>query len=1028
MAWPWRKAMSIAVSTAVLAAGLVALAVQPAEASTPEANEPSCLVINAQDELVAANKCGPDLVIPARVKTIKSYALPVRGSISFEANSQLTHIESLGFLLITNDPVTIVLPPNVIQFDDYAIALDTGQTIYLSSNPGLVGSSQIVGASYSLFQPRGSTFVGINWIRKLRPYQIDCNLLSGDREFVAEQNVILELHNCKDPRNPNEVGVPESFGFALNLGLNETATLESLDETRRATVHLHRVPGNGGTRLSTSQVMTGGAFSTGVFGAGWIAPLGAEMTCAQVGGGALPSGVELTPDCKVQSADASSLTSSNTDIVVRWRASPGVANSVEVAAGKELPAQDADVEGTVTVRVGLMKASELSPVDLCKKRINLATFSGGTEDWLNAYVAFNSLPAAEREYIPASPGIRAAKTIDQYENGSESWDAVSAAVSDFAVSAPINAPFLDSLRTRQAVQKVRNSLESYRVSGFQPDAVRREILNLRPSATKDSILKTFLEIAGLKGIPQTSTKQNETTIEYSNPYLVQRFTVPDGVSIISIEMLGAQGSAGDDMAIGRSQSTGFFGKVSGQVSVSPGDELQIGIGEMGQPATPGCYTGIFYEQDDPKIARGGSNPFGGYGGGDGAGPSRLNCATYGGAGGAATVVKILHRDSSKNETILVAAGSAGSAGSASSEGPGGSSTLIENPSYRQTSGQNAEDTWLSLLLAGNPEFDLGGGAAGGGGGAQGGAAGHLDIFIPCYGWCVNAASSGTNSTAGLTDLTAGYVPYTYIYGPSANGKVSISYVTPPAAPTPPVSYPAPSDGPTGGSTNPAESPSISPSPTPNPTSPEPVTAPDAPTGVIAKPFWKGAEVSWKAPTKDGASPITGYQVTASTGQICQTDKLTCRLTGLKPGQLLRLTVKAKNVVGFSAPAQLQGVKVFIPLSLNLWQLKPNSAGLSSNLSNPKLLKPKLLKPAQLRTLCAMLNQDTAGFILTIRLARNASKLSGSIMQAHLATETSALKAQLKRAGLLGKVKIQSAVMPPDSKAKRPSVILVVRKP
>ena len=148
------------------------------------------------------------------------------------------------------------------------------------------------------------------------------------------------------------------------------------------------------------------------------------------------------------------------------------------------------------------------------------------------------------------------------------------------------------------------------------------------------------------------------------------------------------------------------------------------------------------------------------------------------------------------------------------------------------------------------------------------------------------------------------------------------------------------------------------------------------------------------------------------------DKLTCRLTGLKPGQLLHLTVKAKNAVGFSAPAQLQGAKVFIPLSLNLWQVKWFSV----------VPKPKLMNPGQLANLRAMVDQDQGGFTINVRLARNASKLSMDALRTLLAGETKAIKAQLRAAGLLSKVTLLTSIQPPNSGAKRPSVILVVRKP
>jgi hypothetical protein len=115
---------------------------------------------------------------------------------------------------------------------------------------------------------------------------------------------------------------------------------------------------------------------------------------------------------------------------------------------------------------------------------------------------------------------------------------------------------------------------------------------------------------------------------------------------------------------------------------------------------------------------------------------------------------------------------------------------------------------------------------------------------------------------------------------------------------------------------------------------------------------------------------------------------------------------------------LQGAKMFIPLSINLWQVKFSR-------STPIA---KTMNRSQLSSLERMLSQDTGGFVVNVRLARNASKLSASAVQNLLLTEVKALKAQLRGAALLGKVKFVTYIQGPNSAAKRPSVILVIRKP
>ena len=154
------------------------------------------------------------------------------------------------------------------------------------------------------------------------------------------------------------------------------------------------------------------------------------------------------------------------------------------------------------------------------------------------------------------------------------------------------------------------------------------------------------------------------------------------------------------------------------------------------------------------------------------------------------------------------------------------------------------------------------------------------------------------------------------------------------------------------------------------------------------------------------------------GQKCTSTRLTCKLNGLEPGQLLELSVRAKNSIGFGPAAKLGGNKIFIPLSINLWQVKLSG---STHL-------PKLMNPGQLEKLKTMLQQDTGGFVLNLRLARNASKLSPTALTSLMLAEVKALKSQLSSAGLLGKVKIQTTIQPPNTKAAKPSFILLISKP
>jgi hypothetical protein len=87
-----------------------------------------------------------------------------------------------------------------------------------------------------------------------------------------------------------------------------------------------------------------------------------------------------------------------------------------------------------------------------------------------------------------------------------------------------------------------------------------------------------------------------------------------------------------------------------------------------------------------------------------------------------------------------------------------------------------------------------------------------------------------------------------------------------------------------------------------------------------------------------------------------------------------------------------------------------------------------MNPGQLERLQAMLQKDSGGFVLNLRLARNASQLSPTALTSLMLAEVKALKSQLSSAGLLGKVKIQTTIQPPNTKAAKPSFILLISKP
>jgi hypothetical protein len=134
------------------------------------------------------------------------------------------------------------------------------------------------------------------------------------------------------------------------------------------------------------------------------------------------------------------------------------------------------------------------------------------------------------------------------------------------------------------------------------------------------------------------------------------FTVPSGVTQLTLTAQGAQGGRGGPDAAGLPPVGGYLGVVSGTVSVTPGQVLTIAVGQGGANGTGGHGSNVPASYT-VGAAVGGANPLSAYRGGNGgvAGPN--GSSGFGGAGGAATVV------TTTNGTTIVAGGSGGSGGS-----------------------------------------------------------------------------------------------------------------------------------------------------------------------------------------------------------------------------------------------------------------------------------------------------------------------------------------------------------------------------
>ncbi len=92
----------------------------------------------------------------------------------------------------------------------------------------------------------------------------------------------------------------------------------------------------------------------------------------------------------------------------------------------------------------------------------------------------------------------------------------------------------------------------------------------------------------------------------------------------------------------------------------------------------------------------------------------------------------------------------------------------------------------------------------------------------------------------------------------------------------------------------------------------PTTLPTAPRSVSGTRTTDTARLTWRAPIDDGSSPVTSYRVTANPGRAtCQTQGLSCAVTGLTAGERYSFDVVATNGNGDSVAAtvsNLEGIK------------------------------------------------------------------------------------------------------------------------
>ncbi len=374
-------------------------------------------------------------------------------------------------------------------------------------------------------------------------------------------------------------------------------------------------------------------------------------------------------------------------------------------------------------------------------------------------------------------------------------------------------------------------------------------LHVRVLTAVTALVASTATMVGTGGTAAAAPTPVTQTFTYTGS--VQNFTVPTGITELTLSLTGAEGGhGGADGAVGA--PGGYKGVVSGTVTVTPGTVLSIGVGSGG---TNGLQrSGASNNVTTPA----GTNPIGGYAGGVGGTAGPDGASGNGGGGGAATVVTF-------GGTVLVAGGAGGGGGSGQFlpiTGRPGEATPTARTDTVSTSGQPGANT--QPLCTGRCD---GGASGGGGGGAIGGARGLVEFGAGAnteyFGY---GGYPGTSATGGLAGVSAVYQNYA---GNNTNGSVTVSYVT---------------------------------------------GSPAAPTSVAGTADNAAVDLTWTAPTAAGGGAVTDYVVEYSSNNGASWSTFTdgtsattgTTVTGLTNGTTYVFRVSAVNSFGAGTASTVSG--------------------------------------------------------------------------------------------------------------------------
>ena len=388
--------------------------------------------------------------------------------------------------------------------------------------------------------------------------------------------------------------------------------------------------------------------------------------------------------------------------------------------------------------------------------------------------------------------------------------------------------------------------------------------------------KLILALA-FAAVSSASVHSQVVTFNYTGG--VQTYTVPTCVFLLDVEVAGAEGG-------GASGSGGDGSLVTGTISVTPGQVLEIYVGGMGS-VTGGGFNG------------GGIGKPGGVGSGGGGGASDIRVAPYGlndrvvvggaggGCGGGDTYAEGGSGGDPSGTTGMASYGSPGGGGTAAAGGAGGAPW--------GSCGSWGGNGGLGFGGAGGTDVCYGLGPGGGGGGGRYGGGGGGSEDFPSYplgggggGGGSSLVPTGGTGTTG-THTGNGYVKITPIGG---GAPVAITPAAPAICNGGSVTLTASGGTGTGWSWTPA--PGLSGSPTTasvtvNPTSTQVYTVTET-----------GTACPSSASVTVTVNPLPVATATPSTSTICTGATTAVTLTADIPGTTYSWTVSQTNVTGGSA--------------------------------------------------------------------------------------------------------------------------------